>query len=148
MFHVDLIEDKEILHKLISHKDILEGFTTKDKLDKYIDEIGENHICYLLIYKHEVAGVGVCLNLERCMSLKEIYVVDIGFFKEYRGKIALKLSKLALQKFFKENKCKKLVSSIYKSNKKALLNAKWCGFKHLSTHDDKYYLEYKNGPRY
>lgn len=145
MFHVEQIEDKEILHKLISHEDILEGFTEKEKLDDYINGIGEHHICYLLIYKHEVAGVVVCLNLERCMNLKEIYVVDIGFFKEYRGKIALKLSKLALQKFFKDNKCKKLVASIYKSNKKALLNAKWCGFEYLSTHDDKYYLEYKNG---
>jgi len=145
MFHVESVKDKEILKKLISHEDIIDGFTDANRLDKYISDLGEDHKCYLLIYKHEVAGVGICLNLEKSMNLKEIYVVDIGFFKEYRGKIALKLSKLALKKFFKENKCKKLISLIYEHNKKALLNAKWCGFKHCSTHNNRYYLEYENG---
>lgn len=147
MLHVEQTTNKELLKYLISDEDIISGFTTKENIDDYIGRIGSDHVCYLLLYKHEVAGVAICLNLCRTMNLKDFFVVDIGFFKEYRGKIALRLSKLALNKFFKENNCKRLISLIYKNNKKALLNAKWCGFKHLSTTKDRYYLEYRKDGR-
>lgn len=144
MYEVQKIRNKKLIRELISHEEIIEGFTSEDKLSNYIDNLGKHHICYLMLYRNEVAGISIILNLEDGLGEKNTYIVDIGFYKNYRGKVALKLSQMALEKFLKDYKCDKLLAIIKKTNKAAVLNAKWLNFEIVSTNESKYFLRYMN----
>lgn len=144
MYEVQKIRNKKLIKQLISHEEIIEGFTAPEKLDKYIDNLGKHHICYFMLYKNEVAGIAISLKLEDGLGEKNTYVVDLGFYKDYRGKVALKLSRLALEKFLKGYKCEKLFAIIDKTNKASLFHAKWLNFEIVSTNEFKYFLRYKN----
>lgn len=141
--------NKSVIKEHISHSEIIEGFTAPDRLDDYIGRLSKNHVCYLMKVNGDVAGIAVLLHLEDAFGDKNTYVVDIGFYKKYRGKLALSLAKMALEKFHKNYNCRKLIALIDRKNKAALMNAKWLNFAIISKTNSKYFMRYiKDGTKY
>lgn len=148
------LEVKEILNKrlvknIISNDELVNGFCDPNCIDEYIDELNKNNTCYLMKCNGEMAGIAVILHFTGDIIYSDLHLVDIGFYKKFRGAAAVSLSRLALKKFFDENECKQLLAIIEKGNKAALLNAKWLGFELCSENNSSYYLRYrKNGRKH
>lgn len=142
MFHVEQTYDKELMKHIISDDEIIDGFTDKKHLDNYIDFIGDDHICYLGICNNVIAGIMILFNCKSITDEKNLFVIDIGFLKDYRGKVALSICKLSMNKLFDDVGSYDLVGSIDKSNRKSLVHAKKLGFKISNFDDNKYFMRY------
>lgn len=148
MFHIEQTKDKELIKEIISNKEIINGFTEEENIDKYINRINENHIFYLMNYDNNIAGI-VCFCDYSKESCKEgAYTVDVGFYKKYRGKTSINLAKICLQEFLNNFNCNLLVATILKNNKPAYVNSRWIGFELIGESNEKYYMRYNHGRRF
>lgn len=145
---VEKTVDKELILSIVSHPEIIDGFCSKDKnAEKYVEGLGEIHTCYVAICNSEIAGIAMFLHANDDTLNTNIVVVDIGFYKKYRGSVAVSLSKMGLNKFINENDCDQLIAPIKEDNKAALINAKWLGFEIFSNNKSINYLRYKKDGR-
>jgi predicted acetyltransferase len=144
---IEVTKDKDLVRSIITNKEIMDGFCSEESIDRYVESLGEEHICYLLKCKEDICGIAVILSVPDDIIEGNVSIADIGFYKRFRGSVAIALARLALEKFFKENQCKQLMAVINKNNKAALLNAKWLGFEISSLGKYKYYLRYKKDGR-
>lgn len=139
----ELTNDKDIIKRTISHKDIInKAFTTMPKIDEYINYLHERHICYLLKLNGETKGIAIFMQASEPYENQQNYVVDIGIYKSARGKIGKKLSILGLQKFFDSYRCDHLYGFINIDNRPSYLHALWCGFRKVSNLKNKIMVEY------
>ena len=139
-------KDSELVARLIKEPEIIDGFTNATELQEYFNAfVSERHIYYVMKMNQEIVGVAVIMNMQDGDELPDTYIVDVGFFKKARGKIAKMLCIMALNNFINTHRVKKLYAFVDSKNKAAYLNAFWCGFKKISTVRDRTMLEYKYG---
>lgn len=136
---IERFTDEKILRDFFKDKEIKDGlFAGIKKIPKEL--IRDDMICYLFKVDGKSAGFAVFESF-----LKGVVNVDAAFIKEFRGKIAIKISKIMLTKFFKEFDCDRISTKIYKKNKQSLIFALWLGFKKVITKSNYYWLELPYG---
>jgi predicted acetyltransferase len=136
-------KDLKAIKDLIFHQDIVKELVFNDYDD--IDEKLERRkvIFYLFKIDNKNVGFAAFLDMQHLFKADECYLVDVGFLKEFRGKFAYKLAKIALDKFMLEVFPKGLFALIDIKNKKSLFFSLKTGFEILSKDDKYYFLEAK-----
>lgn len=95
-------------------------------------------IIYVMRIDGELVGIAFFKEEENgCVR------VDEGFIKKIRGKVAKELASLTLSSYISEYKPYVLIGEIVKENRRALVFAKWLGFKIKSEDETKFYVEKK-----
>ena len=87
----------------------------------------EAMIYYLFRVDLKIAGFCALMLLND----EKNYVVDIGIYKKFRGKIGFHLGKMALEKFKREINDAKVFATIKDSNRASLFYTKSIGFKKI-----------------
>lgn len=133
MFHVEQSQDFELIERLLLHPDIkpnlIHGLYNKEKLKN------EDVLYYVFYYGGKEVGICVILVIDTA------YFIDIGFISEIRGKIAIKLGRIAQELFFSHYPTAEVFAIISKKNRPSLIYAKWLGFQLCSMNEDNFLLE-------
>lgn len=131
--------DFEVLERLIFDEDIVKALLTENY--SYQQEKLNNNNAIYYLFKIDKEPVGFCALLNISKNEDKIYIVDIGFIKEFRGKFAYKLARMAKDKFFNDFKPDKLYAKVKIENKKSIFFSMKTGFVIFNRDNEHCYLE-------
>jgi len=133
--------DFEKIRELIYHGDIFHSLVSFNSGDNLVEEgLNDPRKKYYIYYcGYDIAGFVVFLNFTNFSDRPNIYFVDIGILKPFRGKIGFYLSKLMLKVFKEHNNVLDIYCVINTNHKACLFFAKKCGFKVIER-DNNFFL--------
>ncbi len=142
---LEVIETRDFksIKDLIFHEDIAPNIISHNYEDAEKQLDNKNVIYYLFRIDDIYVGFCALLSMDEGFKTDKCYLVDIGFIKNFRGKLAYNLAKMALIKFMNEVKPNRLFAAIKSNNRQSLFFAMNTGFEILMQDNNYYFLEAK-----